>query len=75
LVEDRFRVILIDFPGLGDTDFDERRPLGFGGLAELIRSVTDHLELQRYSIVAHDTGGTIARLVAAAEPSGSGRWR
>src|SRR5688572_23807602 len=67
-LEGRFDCVLIDFPGLGDTELAEGTPIGFRGLAELVRAVTDHLQLGRYGLVAHDTGGTVARIIAAEEP-------
>ena len=65
---DRFECITIDFPGLGETDFDERAPIRWQSLAGVVRGVAHQLQLPQYGLVAHDTGGTVARLVAADDP-------
>lgn len=70
LLEDRFTCVLPDLPGLGDTALPDTSttsaaPVGFRALAKTMSALADRLNLTRYAIVAHDTGGTVARLLAA----------
>lgn len=59
---------LLDLPGAGHT----RAPAGAAAdvtrFAELVRGAADALGLRRYALFAHDSGGAVARLVAAADP-------
>ena len=61
----RFTCYLPDTPGLGATEWTERTDFSFGGQARALRAFADALGLSEYAVVAHDTGGTIARLLAA----------
>ncbi len=60
-----FTCHLIDLPGCGGSEWDERTPISFSDHAATVRRVIVELGLVRYAFVAHDSGGTIARLVAA----------
>jgi pimeloyl-ACP methyl ester carboxylesterase len=62
----RFTVHLIDLPGAGATEYDAR--VTFEGSAAAIREAMDTVGLRRYALLAHDSGGVIARLVAADDP-------
>lgn len=61
-----FTCHLIDLPGAGRT-----RGAGatgsLPGYAQVVRAVIDELGLPRYGLLAHDSGGAVARLVAADE--------
>jgi pimeloyl-ACP methyl ester carboxylesterase len=65
LVRD-FTVHLFDLPGTGKTDWNG--PIGFEPNAEAIRRGIDAIGLSRYALLAHDSGGVMARLVAASDP-------
>jgi pimeloyl-ACP methyl ester carboxylesterase len=54
-----------DSLGLGDSRWSERTDFSFAGQAVTFRRFVDALGFKKYSIVAHDTGATIARLLAA----------
>ncbi len=64
---DAFTCHLIDLPGAGET----RNPPGAGGglrgYAEVVQQVVAALGLRRYAVLAHDSGGGVARYLAAAE--------
>jgi pimeloyl-ACP methyl ester carboxylesterase len=65
LLADRFTCHLIDLPGSGQTQSPDGAPLDFGSQARVVRGAVDRLGLNRYALLAHDSGGLIARLVAA----------
>lgn len=64
----RFRVIVPDLRGLGDTpvalDDDYRLPTD----VTMVQELMDHLHLPRASFVAHDHGGATLQLLMAAAP-------
>src|SRR5207244_12221655 len=55
---------LFDLPGVGHSA-EWGGPIGLGPHAAALSAAIDTLGLGRYALVAHDSGGTIARLVAA----------
>jgi pimeloyl-ACP methyl ester carboxylesterase len=61
---DRFTCYVPDSPGLGETQWSDRTDFSFAGQAETLRAFIDRLGLKPYAVVAHDTGGTIARRLA-----------
>lgn len=61
---ERFTCFVIDLPGLGDSDWSDATDFRFRAQARRIVSLTEKLPMDRFSLVAHDTGATIARLVA-----------
>jgi pimeloyl-ACP methyl ester carboxylesterase len=60
----RFTLHFIELPGTGRS-LDWRGPIHIEAHAATMRQVIDRLQLSSYAMVAHDSGGTIARLVAA----------
>jgi pimeloyl-ACP methyl ester carboxylesterase len=56
-----FTCIVPDLPGLGETEWTGQTDFGFAGQATTLRQFVDRLGLASYAILAHDTGGTIAR--------------
>lgn len=63
-----FRCYLPDTPGLGVSEWTARTDFSLPGQASTIGRVIDALGLGSCAILAHDTGATIARLLAAREP-------
>jgi pimeloyl-ACP methyl ester carboxylesterase len=61
---DRFTCFLPDTPGLGETRWRDDTPFGFAEQVRTLRAFVDRLGLDRYALVGHDTGGTLARLLA-----------
>ena len=61
---ERFTCILPDTPGLGETRWREHASFAFADQVDTMRRFVDRLGLGRYAIVGHDTGGTLARLLA-----------
>jgi len=64
----RFTCYTIDLAGLGDSRFDRRTDFRFTAQARRVSRVLAKLGIERCALVAHDTGATIARLVALSEP-------
>src|SRR5713226_3470617 len=64
----QFTCYVVDLPGLGDSDWSSNTDFGFTAQARRLGLLLESLKLFRYSLLAHDTGATIARLVAIAQP-------
>jgi pimeloyl-ACP methyl ester carboxylesterase len=62
---ERFTCHLVDLPGIGQSVSRPGAPIDFVSHATSVRAAIDRLGLERYSILAHDSGGYVARLVAA----------
>jgi pimeloyl-ACP methyl ester carboxylesterase len=65
LLSPRYTLHLFDLPGTGHTEWNGR--IDMESHAETVRRAIDRLGMLRYSLVAHDSGGAIARLVAAGD--------
>lgn len=59
---------LIDLPGAGASRATRRTPLSLRDHVDSLDAVLDHLHLERFTLVGHDSGGMIARYVAARRP-------
>jgi pimeloyl-ACP methyl ester carboxylesterase len=53
-----------DLPGMGDSEWTEATDFSFPGQGATLKVLADRLGLERYSVMAHDTGGTFARCLA-----------
>lgn len=63
-----FTCITVDLAGLGDSRWTARTDFRFTAQAARVAKLLDRLGLERCSLVAHDTGATVARLVALSRP-------
>jgi haloalkane dehalogenase len=63
-----FTCRLIDLPGAGQTRCAPGAAGGLPGYAKVARQVIDELGLGAYGLLAHDSGGAVARMVAADDP-------
>jgi len=60
------RCVAVDLPGHGHTPpAAEHADVSLTGLAQRVIELIDHLELERVDLVANDTGGAVAQIVAA----------
>jgi haloalkane dehalogenase len=66
LLSPRWTLHLFDLPGTGETEWSG--PIDMTSHAETLRRAVDRLGLLRYSVIAHDSGGAIGRLLAAKDP-------
>jgi pimeloyl-ACP methyl ester carboxylesterase len=59
------RCVAVDLPGHGHTPpADEHADVSLMGLAQRVIELCDHLSLDRLDLVANDTGGAVAQIVA-----------
>jgi pimeloyl-ACP methyl ester carboxylesterase len=65
LLSTRFRCHLFDLPGAGDTQIGATSPLDLRSHIASAKAVVGALGLTRYALVAHDSGGFVARHLAA----------
>jgi pimeloyl-ACP methyl ester carboxylesterase len=64
----QFTCYVPDLAGLGDTEWTDQSEFSWKGHAHTLQTLADQQGLQRYSVLAHDTGGTIARYLALSDP-------
>lgn len=64
-LSDRFTCHLLDLPGAGETESDRNTPVGLKEHADTLATAVDRIGLERYALLAHDSGAAIARLLAA----------
>lgn len=64
----RFDCIAVDLPGAGDTVTSARTRFEFPEQARSVLKFMRQLDIERFSILAHDTGATLARLIALEAP-------
>lgn len=67
-LSNRFTCYAIDVPGAGDTRWHDGTDFRFAAQAQSLRTFIDRLGIESYSVLAHDTGATLARLLALADP-------
>jgi pimeloyl-ACP methyl ester carboxylesterase len=68
LVRDERRCIALDLPGHGATPLAASQDVSLSGLATVVEDFCDALELTDVDLVANDTGGAVAQIVAAHRP-------
>jgi haloalkane dehalogenase len=61
----QFTCHVIDLPGAGKSEWDRGSRISLREHAASVRRAVDLLGLARYGVVSHDSGGAIARLLAA----------
>ena len=55
---------VVDMPGFGNSEWNKDANLSFTAQAKRLACLIDHMQWKMVSIIAHDTGASIARLVA-----------
>lgn len=74
LLTDRFRCIVPDWPlGSHATPMAAAADLSPPGLAQIVADFLEALSLDRVTLVANDTGGAVAQIVATRHPQRLGR--
>ena len=63
-----YRCIVPDFMGLGETDAAEGQDLGASAQMAMIVSLLDALKVRQVHVVASDSGGAVAQLLAVHHP-------
>ena len=65
ILSPHFTCHLFDLPGAGDSEWDDPKAISMPMHAVAIERAVDRLAIDRYAMVAHDSGAAIARVVAA----------
>jgi len=63
-----------DLPGMGDSQWTEANDFSFPGQGRTLKTLVDRLGLERYGVVAQDTGGTFAAISRSPTLAGSRSW-
>jgi len=63
----RFTCFTVDLAGAGDSDWKDTNDFSFHGHAAHLQEAARALGLDRYALIAHDTGATVARRLAEIE--------
>lgn len=59
-----FTCYVVDMPGLGDSKWGKKTDLNWNTQAKRLIDFLKHYQLKNFSFMAHDTGGSISRIVA-----------
>ncbi len=65
---DHYTCYIPDLPGSGQTKCSLQTDYTFPAQAQTLKAFTTALGLRQYDVVAHDTGASISRLLAVADP-------
>ncbi len=63
-LQKRFTCYLVDSPGAGESQWSEKTDFSFPGQARNFKEMVDRLGLEKYMVLAQDTGASIARHLA-----------
>lgn len=63
-----FTCYALDTPGSGDTEWHRNYNFHFQAQAHTVRQFVDAIGVQSYTVVGHDSGATLARLLALIDP-------
>ena len=64
LLSSRFRVIVPDLLGSGDSEKPPGVPLGLVAQAGYVRELLDAIGVERFAVIGHSVGGGVAQLLA-----------
>ena len=64
-----YKCTILDLPGLGASDWSGTTSFNISSQANYIQYLLDKLKIQDTNIIAHDSGGTIARIIAINNPN------
>ncbi len=67
LLASHFTCYAMDAAGMGESEWTAKTDLSFDGHIRRAKAFADHLKLERYAVAGHDTGGTVARLLAVSD--------
>ena len=63
----RYTCYVPDLPGMGESQWTDATDFSFPGQGLTLKALAGSLGLQKYSVLAQDTGGTFARYLAIAD--------
>jgi haloalkane dehalogenase len=64
-----FTCYALDTPGLGASEWDRKYDFHFPAQARTVRQFIDAVGLQSYTVLGHDSGATLARLLGLCDPA------
>ncbi len=67
-LSNNFKCHILDLPGLGDSDWTKKANFNISSQASVIQTLLERLGIVKFSLIAHDSGGTIARIIAINNP-------
>lgn len=59
---------VVDLPGLGDSKWEKTSKFDSTSQAHYVIALIEHLKIQKCSLIAHDSGATVARIIAIERP-------
>jgi len=62
-----FKCHILDLPGLGSSEWSEKTDFKSKAQARYIINLLEKLRIEKYSLIAHNSGATIARVIAIEE--------
>lgn len=65
---EEFTCHVVDLPGTGHTTWDAGAPFGLWEHARTVKEALDAMDVDEFALFAHDSGGTIARLLMTMAP-------
>ena len=68
-LSENYKCTILDLPGLGDSEWSARTNFNILSQAKSTLRLLDKLEFKKVNLIAHDSGGTIARIIAINEPN------
>ncbi len=63
-LSEKFKCHILDLPGLGDSEWTDKTDFKSKAQARYIVKLLEKLGIKKYSLIAHDSGATIARIIA-----------
>ena len=66
-LSEKFKCNILDLPGLGDSEWTDETDFKSQAQANYIIQLIEKLELKNYSLIAHNSGATVARAIAIQE--------
>ncbi|MGB1248490.1 MAG: alpha/beta fold hydrolase [Chitinophagales bacterium] len=67
-LSEKFKCHILDLPGLGDSDWSDNTDFKTKSQARYIIKLLKKLEINNYSLIAHNSGATVAREIAVNKP-------
>ncbi len=64
ILSNKFKCHILDLPGLGDSDWTNETDFNSKSQARYIIKMLKKLSIENYSLIAHNSGATIARFIA-----------
>ena len=63
-LSERYTCHIVDLPGLGDSEWSAKTNFNIDAQAKKLQQLTKKLSINKYSIIAHNSGGAIARILS-----------